>query len=352
MPSVTLRGIRKRTVLDPKLPHGFNAEKGSGQPDDRDQDRVDFMSQHLVSAAERGDLVGVLKHLDSGADPNYHSKSRGMTALHMAVQGRHAEVVRVLLERGADPNLTGLLAIACHDATEEIIGLLLAAGADPNRAGAGGETPLMVAARFSPPEVLRRFLDAGGDPALVSDEGKSAIDFARLSRWKDNVTLIEEAGGPGGAPEPPTPAPTMPWPDLVEGEPATRSSPEAALWSYIHAMNRWERESARRFKTPGPGQTQEQAMEEILAASEPIVATYCTPRPGRVRHTRFGMLPEYDPALESLEQVDYEKPGRAVMLTRHGRLGKFRYVLLKKAGRWLIDNKKIDLGGTWGKWSL
>jgi ankyrin repeat protein len=70
------------------------------------------MSQHLIAAAERGELSKVREILERGAEIHYFSKSRGMTALHVAIVGRHLEIARWLAERGADASLTepGLIA--------------------------------------------------------------------------------------------------------------------------------------------------------------------------------------------------------------------------------------------------
>lgn len=309
------------------------------------------MSQHLIGAAERGDVGKVREFLEKGADVNFFSKSRGMTALHMAVLRAHIEVARLLVERGADPNLTEPLATACSYGNSDAVALLLDAGADPNLASEARVTPLMVAAKFCTPAVVRRLIDAGGDLTLRSREGKSVVDFARESKWKENAAMLEQSGGAQGPPAP-APAPAIPWPAPAPGDDAVAASPEAALWAYIHAMNRWETESARKFKAKGTGKTLDQKLDEILDALEPIVALHCTPRDRPYGRTSFGLLPEYDPQVESLLKVDLEKPSRAVILTRHERLGTFRYVALKKGGRWLLDNKKIDLSGKWSAWTL
>lgn len=309
------------------------------------------MSQHLIGPAERGDTGKVREFLDKGADVNFFSKSRMMTALHMAVLRSHLEVARLLVERGADANLTEPLATACSYGNSDAVALLLDAGADPNLSNEARVTPLMVAAKFCTPAVVRGLIDAGGDLALRSHEGKSALDVARESKWKETAALLEQAGG-GQAPHAPVPAATIPWPALASADDAVAASPEAALWAYIHAMNRWETESARKFKAKGTGKTLDQKLDEILDTLEPIVALHCTPRERPYGRTSFGLLPEYDPRVESLLEVNWEKPGRAVILTRHERLGKFRYVAVKKSGRWLLDNKKIDHSGKWSAWTL
>lgn len=58
----------------------------------------------LCAAARRGDARAVNRLLDGGADPNCRHRD-GWAALHCAAINRQAEVCRVLLAAGADPNL-------------------------------------------------------------------------------------------------------------------------------------------------------------------------------------------------------------------------------------------------------
>jgi len=92
----------------------------------------------LRDAAGRGDLAQLNTLLD--AHPQLINETGGpgvRTALHEAVGGRHEAVVRLLLERGADPNIRceGDNAMPLHFAGEKkdfpIIRLLIEHGADP-----------------------------------------------------------------------------------------------------------------------------------------------------------------------------------------------------------------------------
>ena len=100
----------------------------------------------LLDAAGRGEPARVTEILD--AHPDLVSE-RGFlrgntgrrTALHYAVGGSHANVVRVLLDRGADPNVRDdgdnaiPLCFACEKNDLEIVRLLVEHGADVNSTG-------------------------------------------------------------------------------------------------------------------------------------------------------------------------------------------------------------------------
>ncbi|MEF3302563.1 ankyrin repeat domain-containing protein [Paenibacillus sp. GYB003] len=114
----------------------------------------------LGYAAHYGNRDAVRVLLEGGANVNAVSHSNvsyipSNTALHAAIAGeRSLDVVRLLLERGADTRLfdsnghTCLHVAAFHDDNVELIRLLLEHGADANAAaGQGGETALSVAVR-------------------------------------------------------------------------------------------------------------------------------------------------------------------------------------------------------------
>lgn len=95
----------------------------------------------LKEAAQRGHFELVRLLLDRGADPNRASwgekwiSGRATTTLELAVQSRDARVVRLLLERGADPRADyEAFAVAIRFGDVAIAELLLQHGADPNMA--------------------------------------------------------------------------------------------------------------------------------------------------------------------------------------------------------------------------
>ena len=120
--------------------------------------------------------------LDSGADPNVTAQG-GTTPLHDAVIYASVDVVRLLLDAGAAPNpldeigLTPLLR-AAREGGASLIRVLLEHGADANAVDPDGRTPLHVAARHNPlSAVSALLLDAGADPAMRDQHGNTACDM-------------------------------------------------------------------------------------------------------------------------------------------------------------------------------
>merc|ERR1712215_364657 len=59
----------------------------------------------LWEGARKGDISKVREALEEGADVNSRANSKGSTSLHLASAEGHVEVVKILLEGGADSNL-------------------------------------------------------------------------------------------------------------------------------------------------------------------------------------------------------------------------------------------------------
>ena len=61
----------------------------------------------LIAACRDGDVATVQELLHGGADANSRVEPQGWTALHFATAGAHVEIVKMLLQAGADASLTG-----------------------------------------------------------------------------------------------------------------------------------------------------------------------------------------------------------------------------------------------------
>ncbi len=140
---------------------------------------------HAATHAE-----GVRFLLQRGADPAA-TDWRGRTALHSAA-GSSLEACRLLVEAGAGVDAgageTGTALASAGDA--EIAAFLLEQGANPEAADAGGVTPLM---KTWSAEVAESLLAAGVDVNRVDAEGRHALSHAAQGR--DQVVSVLAAAG-------------------------------------------------------------------------------------------------------------------------------------------------------------
>lgn len=126
----------------------------------------------LYVAVENGHSEIVRLLLDAGAQVNVHS-GFGITPLRVASDNGDIDIVRMLLEAKANVNAAGGLDgatplwVASRDGHREIVGLLLEAGADINLDAKGvardGGTPLMIASQNGHADVVQLLLDKGAN---------------------------------------------------------------------------------------------------------------------------------------------------------------------------------------------
>jgi len=113
--------------------------------------------------------------LEEGPDPTLPGIDNS-TAAHMAAMANDPHYLRVLLDRGLDPNLRDqrinepLLSATLMGGQEEQFEALLAAGADPNVSDSMGNTPLHVAAQINNARRVLRLLEAGSDPRALNKQ--------------------------------------------------------------------------------------------------------------------------------------------------------------------------------------
>ncbi|MDR2076531.1 MAG: ankyrin repeat domain-containing protein [Desulfovibrio sp.] len=141
-------------------------------------------------AAHNPNLASVRVLLDAGARVN-----DGNMPLFRAIRRERADIVALLLQRGADPNAGEPRGAAVHHAAErnsEIFTLLAQAGADLRVTSRDGETTLHFAARNEDAGPLRLLLAAGLDPNATDQEGDTPLHGCVLSPLV--VTALAEAG--------------------------------------------------------------------------------------------------------------------------------------------------------------
>ena len=130
-----------------------------------------------------------------------------MIPLHQAFMKGHHDVVKLLLDAGADPNqkmdsgfkngggstvYTTLLCEAANRGQQDMVKVLLDAGADPNLRADNGDNPLGLAAMGGHADMVKLLLEAGADPSGKSDRS-CKIGYAKKKRSPLNRAQTKDA---------------------------------------------------------------------------------------------------------------------------------------------------------------
>mmetsp|Transcript_41872 Transcript_41872/g.100899 ORF Transcript_41872/g.100899 Transcript_41872/m.100899 type:complete len:251 (-) Transcript_41872:94-846(-) len=103
-------------------------------------------NSEIIRAARDGNLSRVQELWERGADVNHKNGGNGWTSLHWACEGDHLEVVKVLIEKGADVHAKNRIGgtslhAACSTGQLELVKLLVEKGADVRATNIHGKTP-------------------------------------------------------------------------------------------------------------------------------------------------------------------------------------------------------------------
>ena len=184
----------------------------------------------LLGSKGSGKLELVKDLLAHGADPNLRlaekpsdaGKAPGGTAFLLAAQAGERAIMQVLLEAGADPQLTTndkvtpLMAAAGygrgesppHDTTTEVAALeaaelALETGNDINAANDDGETALHLAAHWGKDSMVQWLVDHGAHVNAVNKRGETPLTIANGTQrpgadfysWPNLQVLLRSLGG-------------------------------------------------------------------------------------------------------------------------------------------------------------
>jgi|GEM_PF-3097404 len=123
-------------------------------------------------------------------DRNVHSI---VVLAQIAAGGQRLDLLEAIFRLGFSEAAVpgGLLTVAVRTESLRSVRALVALGVPVDRPDASGKTPLMWASRYDDGYVAAFLLDAGADPQLTDDSGRTALDYARFHEAHDVRAVIE-----------------------------------------------------------------------------------------------------------------------------------------------------------------
>ena len=152
----------------------------------------------FLSNVKKGEHHEVEVMLLSGI--NYNTRDiDGKPALIIAIENGDGEMVSLLLDAGADPDIVDRksgevpLTLAAARNNADLVGRLLAKGANPNVPNKQYETALIKAVSNDNRRMVSMLMEHGADPDWQDFTGHSAIWYAEASRRPGLLKLLKPA---------------------------------------------------------------------------------------------------------------------------------------------------------------
>ncbi|WP_428294466.1 ankyrin repeat domain-containing protein [Hydrogenophaga sp.] len=151
---------------------------------------------HALYLAIRDGALGVADYLvgEPSVDIEARNAKDESPLMMAAIKGR-LELMRRLIARKAEVNKTGWTPLhyaATHagEASPAMVRLLLEHHAYIDAESPNRTTPLMMAAHYGQPGVVKLLLEEGADPLLRNQQGLTAIDFAHRANRAASAEII------------------------------------------------------------------------------------------------------------------------------------------------------------------
>lgn len=152
---------------------------------------------HQACYNGQGEVVKTMLTRDD-IDINARNDSK-QTPLVAAVSEDNLLIAELLLDAGADPNISGQygcspLHVAAGNVNEHLVKRLIAAGANINERNEDGETALIIAARKGSNYIVEALIEGGADVTYADIYEHTALYYATEAGNNDIVEKLLMAG--------------------------------------------------------------------------------------------------------------------------------------------------------------
>eukprot|EP00004_Rigifila_ramosa_P006970 TRINITY_DN1789_c0_g1_i1.p1 TRINITY_DN1789_c0_g1~~TRINITY_DN1789_c0_g1_i1.p1 ORF type:complete len:809 (-),score=207.18 TRINITY_DN1789_c0_g1_i1:137-2359(-) len=154
---------------------------------------IDLLTHKLFLAAFCGEIEKVQQNLDAGESVDFAGKMSGQTLLFAASHSGNIDLVRLLLDRGANVQQKDEMeSTALHcSITPEISRLLIHRGADIHAKDKEGQTPLHFAAETSgDTQLFQTLIELGANVSEKNTDGETPLHLAARSQRNVRVCAL------------------------------------------------------------------------------------------------------------------------------------------------------------------
>ncbi|HQG66518.1 MAG TPA: ankyrin repeat domain-containing protein [Smithella sp.] len=147
----------------------------------------------LALKSDKVDTVKFLLNSGMSARMTIVATGEKRYPLHYAALKGSTEMTRLLIARGADVHVEGVLIDAIIGGNPDVVQMLLQAGTDPNQ-DSGYRSPLMWAVEKRNAKMVNLLLDHGANINFINTQDMTALDMAREKGDQETAQLLLSRG--------------------------------------------------------------------------------------------------------------------------------------------------------------
>ena len=159
-----------------------------------------FNSAELLSAAQYGHTEEVINLIKNGNVNINTQDANGYTPIFLAVIDNHTDIVKILIEAGADPNIPNnfdkypIIKAASYNYVKTIKELVKAKNINLNiKTSPNGDTPLIIAARDRDCfDSIAEIIKAGADWNITNNDKSTFFDILNKTEQEEIIEMFPE----------------------------------------------------------------------------------------------------------------------------------------------------------------
>ena len=175
----------------------YKQEKINDAKTDLVETGIGITNENFALCVVQGNTTAVNNFLILGFSPDTEN-AKGVPLLILSIRNHHSDIVTILLQHGADVNKKSgdrgntALMDATVSGNLEIVRELLDAGADINCKSKNGQTALMLAVGEGKTTISEELINRGADLSITDNLGMSAKKYAELFKQTSILEMIQK----------------------------------------------------------------------------------------------------------------------------------------------------------------